>query len=148
MKISTKGRYGLRAMVDLAIYSQNKPVSLNTIAHRQEISELYLEQIFALLRKGDLVKSKRGVNGGYYLNKEPQVIQVKEILECLEGDISVVPCLQEANEECPRNQVCPTRILWRRINNAVARTLDSYTLEDLIIEAKYRDDSLPGDLTD
>lgn len=154
MKISTKGTYGLRAMIDLALYSRVRPVSLSTIARRQEISELYLEQIFARLRKNGLVASKRGVQGGYYLKKDPRDITVREILETLEGGILEVGC-QEAGDAgcqkpadgekpgCRKHDVCPTRVLWGRINNAVTRVLDSCTLYDMVIEAQYRDDTLP-----
>ncbi|QRN86287.1 Rrf2 family transcriptional regulator [Clostridia bacterium] len=142
MRISTKGTYGLRAMVDLAIFSQVKPVSLKKIAARQEISELYLEQIFSKLKKSGLVMSKRGIQGGYYLDREPKDIKVKDILEALEGDLSVVTCLANESEPCNRAEICPTKILWKRINRSVQRTLDAYTLEDLIVEAKYKDSDL------
>lgn len=143
MRISTKGTYGLRAMIDLAMHSDAGPVSLKSIAERQDVSELYLEQIFALLRKSSLVESKRGVKGGYYLNREPREISVHEILECLEGKLSIVQCLEDGSEACPRDQICPTRVLWKRINGAISRTLDSYTLEDLIVEARYREQNSP-----
>ena len=142
MRISTKGTYGLRAMIDLAIFSQVKPVSLKKIAARQEISELYLEQIFARLKKSGLVKSKRGIQGGYYLDQDPAQIKVKDILEALEGDLSVVSCLAEDSDPCHRAEICPTKVLWKRINRSVQRTLDAYTLEDLIVEAKYKDSDL------
>ncbi len=142
MKISTKGTYGLRAMIDLAIFSQFHPVSIKKIAARQEISELYLEQIFAKLKQGGLVKSKRGIYGGYFLGKDPQHINVKEILNILEDNLSVHSCQNDNMKICQRASRCPTRVLWKRIDRAVHDIMESYTLEDLVVEAKFQDNSL------
>ena len=92
MKLSTKGRYGLRAMIDLARYSEKEPVSIGSVAARQEISERYLEQLVALLKKAGLVKSIRGASGGYVLAKKPSEISVGDILRALEGSLEPVKC--------------------------------------------------------
>lgn len=141
MKISTKGRYGLRAMIDLSLFSTHRPVPLKAIAERQQISMLYLEQIFALLKKHGLVQSKRGVKGGYYLSKEASQITLREILHAVEGPVMVVPCLGD-QEACSQESLCPTQFLWRRINQSVERVLDCYTLEDMMVEAKYKNNDL------
>lgn len=141
MKISTKGRYGLRAMIDLALFSQVRPVPIKDIANRQKISDLYLEQIFAILKKNNLVKSKRGMRGGYYLERNPGEIKVSEIINAMEGPIEVVSCLKVV-ADCEKHASCPTQFLWRRINQSVERVLDAYTLEDMMVEAKYKDSNL------
>lgn len=141
MKISTKGRYGLRAMIDLAIFSSQHPVSIKDIAKRQDISVLYLEQIFALLKKHSLVLSRRGVKGGYLLAKEAKDINLKEVIEAVEGPIQVVPCLGE-DQTCGQAALCPTVFLWKRINQSVERVLEAYTLEDMVVEAKYKNSDL------
>ena len=107
MKLSTKGRYGLRAMIDLARYSEVEPVSINSIAARQNISERYLEQLVALLRKAGLVKSIRGATGGYILAKDAAEISVGDILRALEGSLEPVKCAAFYSEEgCMASDGC------------------------------------------
>lgn len=134
MKISTRGQYGLRAMLDLGLYGKDEPVALKSIAERQGISEAYLEQLIASLRKAGLVVSVRGASGGYYLSRAPAEISVGEILRVLEGPIAPVECVSEdINEnECRNSGHCATRVLWRRLRDSIIAVLDSTSLADLI----------------
>jgi Rrf2 family cysteine metabolism transcriptional repressor len=135
MKISTKGRYGLRSMLDLAINSNGDHVSLNSIAERQRISSNYLEQVFSTLRKSGLVNSVKGAQGGYVLADNPSRISVGSILRALEGNLTVTG----ENEDIEaKNQIeyCLRTIVWDVINNSINTVVDSITLEDLMVEHK------------
>ncbi|MDK2821442.1 MAG: hypothetical protein PWP31_1407 [Clostridia bacterium] len=130
LRLSTRARYGLRAMVDLAQhYSPDDPVPLSQIAERQKLSEGYLEQLMTFLRKGRLVRSLRGAQGGYILVRKPDSITIGEILRCLEGSLSPTECVDE--EICERAGNCPTRLLWKRINDSIKTVIDNTTLEEL-----------------
>jgi len=137
LKISTKGRYGLRALIDLAQYSEIEPVSINSIATRQGISERYLEQLMTLLKKAGLVKSIRGANGGYVLAKEITDISVGDVLRALEGDLKPVECTaySEANS-CEAAGGCVTKYVWQRINESINQTVDEIKLKELVDESK------------
>ena len=124
MKISTKGRYGLTIMMELATRFGEGPISLKSIAQRHELSEHYLEQLVAPLRNAELVKSVRGAYGGYILTKKPEEITAGDIIRVLEGPISPV---EFEEEEDPAK-----RDLWLRIKDAISQVLDSTTLNDLI----------------
>ncbi len=139
MKFSTRARYGLRAMVDLAQnYAAGEPIPLFQIAERQGISEGYLEQLITFLRKGGLVRSVRGAQGGYLLSREPSKITAGEIIRCLEGPLSPTNCVSEDDPEtCERADACVTRLLWERVRKSVAHVLDTTTLEDLCREAEF-----------
>ncbi len=139
MKISTKGRYGLRAMVDLAVRSLNEQVPLSTIAENQNISVSYLEQVFSILRKAGLVKSIKGAQGGYILSDEPRNITVGLVLRTLEGDLSVVDEL--SNENNDNMQYCIKKNVWDKMNSCINRVVDSITLEDLVDEYYKLNDS-------
>jgi Rrf2 family transcriptional regulator, cysteine metabolism repressor len=136
MKISTKGTYGLRAMVDLAVYSNNEYISLKSIAERQGISENYLEQVFATLRKANLVKSIRGSQGGYTLSESASKITVGEILRALEGELNIVnedvnnPNRNNIIESCIRTKV------WDAVENSINVIVNSIYLQDLVDEFK------------
>lgn len=132
MKISTRGRYALRLMLDLAVYNTGEPVSLKDIARRQEISEKYLEQIISLLNKAGFVRSIRGAQGGYMLSKAPAWYTVGRILRLTEGDLAPVSCVGENSMECERRQGCVTVRVWEQINQAVSQVVDNITLEDLV----------------
>ncbi|HHU50232.1 MAG TPA: Rrf2 family transcriptional regulator [Firmicutes bacterium] len=136
MLVSTKGRYGLRSMVDLAINHQDGPLPLRVIAERQEISESYLEQVFASLRKAGLVKAVRGSCGGYVLAKPASEITVEEILTALEGPMIPVSCVKD-NEStpCPRMDSCLTFPLWKTLTDKISEVLSSTTLQDLADQA-------------
>ncbi|WP_055667970.1 RrF2 family transcriptional regulator [Desnuesiella massiliensis] len=130
MKLSTKGRYGVKAMLDLAINYGGTPVSIKSISERQIISEYYLEQLFAPLRKANLIKSVRGAQGGYVLNRSPKEITVKDIMEVLEGPIEISECVE--GTPCNNMDCCATRLLWAKIKNSIDSVMESVTLQDML----------------
>lgn len=133
MKLSTKGRYGLRAMIDLAVFSQKEAVSIGSIAQRQNISEGYLEQLVAKLKRAGLVSSTRGVFGGYRLARAPEEISVGDILRALEGDLRAVDCQGIAGEKlCGTADGCVAKYVWKRINESITKTVDAIRLSELI----------------
>lgn len=138
MKFSTRSRYGLRAMVDIAINQKpGEPIPLSQVAERQGLSEGYLEQLMTFLRKGGLVRSIRGSQGGYILSREPSRITAGDIIRCLEGPLSPTDCVNEEDPDyCSRAETCVTRGLWERVRKSVAEVLDNTTLEDLCKEAE------------
>lgn len=129
MKLSTKGRYGVKAMVDLAIHYGDAPVSIKTISKRQNISEYYLEQLFSPLRKAGLIKSIRGAQGGYVLNRTPDKIRVSDVMNVLEGPVEIAECIDGV--ECNRIDYCATRLLWAKIKNSIDEVMESITLQDI-----------------
>ena len=131
MKISTKGRYALRLMVDLAQNGGRGCVSLKDISNRQDISVKYLEQIAAVLSKKGLIRSMRGSQGGYMLTKEPSEYTAGEILRCVEGNLAPVACLESGTNLCPKKDACPTIRFWEGLCETVNKYVDSHTLEDL-----------------
>lgn len=139
MKISTKGRYALWIMLDLALYSKGENVSIKTISERQNISEKYLEQIITLLNKSGYVKSVRGSNGGYQLTKQPKDYTVGMILRCAEGSLSPVACVED-DSFCEKEDKCVTSFVWKEIAKAISNVVDSITLEDLV-EKQHKIDS-------
>ena len=140
MKISTKGRYALRLMLDLAFYGEKEEyISVKTIAQRQDISEKYLEQIVSKLSKADYVKSIRGAQGGYRLAKEPKDYTVGMILRQIEGNLSSVSCLADNPNKCRRCNHCVTIDVWQQINDAVDQVIDNITLQDLLEKQKNRE---------
>lgn len=132
MKISTKGRYALRLMLDLAMYSEGGPVCLKDVARRQQISDKYLEQIIATLNKAGYVRSIRGAQGGYLLKKDPAEYTVGMILRLTEGDLAPVGCVGAEKEECERREGCVTIRIWQQINDAVNQVVDNITLADML----------------
>jgi cysteine desulfurase len=132
MKLSTKGRYGVKAMVDLAIYYGGEPVSIKAIAERQDISEYYLEQLFSQLRKSGLVNSVRGALGGYVLNKPPTEIRIYDIMDILEGSVEISECVEE--KTCVNIDCCATRLLWIKIKDSIDEVLKSTTLADIVVD--------------
>ena len=139
MKLSTKGRYGLRAMIDLAEFSETEPVSIGSISQRQGISERYLEQLFAKLKKAGLVSSIRGTNGGYKLAKPSGEISVGDVLRALEGDMLLVDC-PDNEDMCAKFDSCVTKYVWKRINNSINDTMDSMTLEEIVANSHHGSD--------
>lgn len=135
MKISTKGRYALRMMIDLAMNDSGSYVALKDTAERQGISKKYLEQIVPLLNKADLLRTNRGYQGGYALAKSPEQYTVGEILRVTEGNLSPVSCLQYPENECPRASGCLTLPVWEGLYKAINDYLDSVTLQDIIDNA-------------
>ncbi|KPU44961.1 HTH-type transcriptional regulator CymR [Oxobacter pfennigii] len=138
MKLSTKGQYGVKAMFDLALhYGGDEPISLKGIAERQGISEYYLEQLMAVLRRQKLVKSVRGAQGGYVLSKDPSLITVGQILSVLEGPVEISDCItDDENIECSRVHYCPTRLIWVKIKTAINDVVSSITLSDMVNDYK------------
>lgn len=132
MKISTKGRYALRLMLELAQSDGKEPVSIKDIANSQQISDKYLEQIISILNKAGYVKSIRGPQGGYFLAKEPSDYTVGMILRLTEGSLVPVSCLENGMNGCERQTDCVTVILWEKINEAVSSVVDNITLADLL----------------
>lgn len=132
MKISTKGRYALRIMIDLAMNAGESPVRVKDIASRQDISEKYLEQIIALFNKAGYVKSIRGAQGGYLLTKEPTEYTAGMILRLAEGSIAPVSCVDVDAQSCEKKGACVSAMLWQKVNDAVNEVVDNTTLQDLV----------------
>ena len=133
MKLSTKGRYGLRAMIDLADYSEEMPQSIANIAARQSISDSYLEQLMAKLKKAGLIESIRGSQGGYVLAKNSNDISVGDILRALEGDLTPVKCSElDGNSACSGSDSCVTKNVWKRINDSIQNAVDGISLKELV----------------
>ncbi|MDK2820148.1 MAG: hypothetical protein PWP31_113 [Clostridia bacterium] len=133
VKLSTRGEYGLRAMFDLAQRYGEGPIPLKSIAERQDISEHYLEQLIAILRKAGLVKSVRGAQGGYTLSQEPHEITVGDIIRVLEGPIAPVECLNDdGSENCKHEDTCVTKDIWEKVRDSISDVLDSFTLGDML----------------
>lgn len=135
MKISTRGRYALRFMIDLAQHDSSGFTALKDISERQGISIKYLEQITSLLSKFGLLDSVRGPQGGYKLIKSPEKYSVAEILRLTEGDLAPVACLAPEAEACPRREECSTIKMWEGLNKVITDYLENYTLQDLVNDA-------------
>ena len=132
MKISTKGRYALRLMLDIALDHSGEPVRIKDIAARQEISEKYLEQVISVLNKAGLVRSIRGSQGGYLLTKEVDKYTAGMILRVTEGSLAPVSCLDDEVNTCERQSLCATLRLWQMLNTAICDVVDKVTLADLM----------------
>lgn len=139
MKISTKGRYALRLMLDIALHDGEGPIRIKEIALRQDISDKYLEQIIAALNKSGLVKSVRGPQGGYLLTKKPEEYTVGMILRSTEGSLAPVSCMDCAGETCERQDTCVTLRIWKRLDDAIKGVVDEITLYDLMKWEKESD---------
>ena len=137
MKLSTRGRYGIHAMYDLAVNYGDGPQSIKCIAERQNIPEAYLEQLIAMLRRAKLVISNRGAQGGYRLAREPREITVGDVLRALEGGLNLVDCLEE-DDNCGKSCACPSRIVWMKIRDGLNQVVDGITLQDMMDEQKCR----------
>ena len=132
MKISTKGRYALRLMLDLASNDSGTPIRLKDVAKRQGISEKYLEQIISILNKAGFVRSVRGPQGGYSLSRTPADYTVGMILRLTEGSLCPVDCAAEENGSCDREDTCVTRMLWKKLDDAISSVVDHVSLEELL----------------
>lgn len=132
MKISTRGRYSLRLMLDLAQHNTGEYISLRDISQRQDISIKYLEQIVGVLSKVGFLKSVRGANGGYRLAKKPSEYTIGSILRTSEGDLAPVACLVDSPNQCPRYGQCATIQFWTGLYDVINNYVDSYTLQDLL----------------
>jgi len=134
MKLSTRTRYAVRAIIELAQNGNNKPLQLKIIAQRQDISVKYLEQLMAILRSSGFVRSIRGSKGGYVLAKAPNQIKLNEVLHRLEGTVTTVECV-ENEDYCLRSADCASRYLWMQVEQAVEKVLEAITLQDLVDKA-------------
>lgn len=132
MKLSTRSRYGLRALLEIALEYEKQPTPLSKISDKQGISLSYLEQLMIPLKKSNIVKSVRGARGGYILAKPPAEISVLEIMRSLEGPIEPVHCLVHENEDCNRSYECIARRVWLHLSNSINEALGNLTLGDLI----------------
>lgn len=137
MKISTRARYGLRLMVDLAVKHGKGPILLKDVSRSQEISEKYLSQIIIPLKTAGLVKSYRGAHGGYTLQRDPDKINLHEVVSALEGDLSLVECVSSP-AACSRTDQCVTQEVWGRVSRAIVETLEGLTLADLAARHETR----------
>lgn len=136
MKLTTRGRYGLRALIDLAVHEEDGAVSAQSIAKRQNISESYLEQLIRRMKKDGLVMSVRGAGGGYRLARPADEISVGDILKCLEGSLEAVECPALEGNDCTAADACVTKFVWERINNAIANAVNSVSLSELANESR------------
>lgn len=138
MKISTRGRYALRMLIDLAEHENCGFVALKDIAARQNISKKYLEQIIPIFNNSDILKTARGSQGGYRLSRSPEKYTVGEILRLTEGNLAPVDCLTQDPIECERSVDCPTLPVWQGLNRVINEYLDSITLQDILDQQKKR----------
>ncbi len=132
MKLSTRGRYGLKAMFQLALHHGEGPIPLKQIAERQGLSENYLEQLFSTLKKDNLLSSVRGAQGGYMLSRSPEEITVGNILRSLEGNMAPSECVIDEEHECSREDSCVTKLVWIKIKDSIDEVIDSITLQDML----------------
>ena len=131
MKLSTKGRYCSRAMLDLALHYGNGPVSIREMAQRQEISDRYLENLMFSLVSHGLAKSNRGKGGGFVLTRSPEEVRLLEVIQAAEGSLAPVHCVDNPRE-CDRSEGCVTFEIWRKLKAAITEILDSITLQDMV----------------
>jgi Rrf2 family protein len=144
MKLSTKGRYGVRLMIDLAAHYGEGPILLREIAKREEISEKYLSNLVNPLKATGLVEATRGVHGGYVLAKSPDKITMQEIVEVLEGSLCLVDCVEKPIA-CSRTSRCSAHDLWKETAEAMAKVLRKYTLADMVVRQEAKRDKLTHD---
>lgn len=141
MKLSTKSRYAVRLMINLAWNFKQGPSQLNEIARKEEISEKYLSQIVINLRGAGLIRSVRGAHGGYLLAKDPAHITLRDIVEVMEGGLDIVDCLTD-EENCGRSGICLTRNVWEKVSQAIKETLSEINLYDLSRQVNKSDDPM------
>ena len=139
MKLSTRARYGTRALLDLALHQIGQPILLKDIAQREQIPLLYLEHLVARLIAGGIVRSTRGAKGGVWLTRPPKEIKLSEVVTLLEGAITPVECVDNPTI-CPRSKSCATRDVWGELKQAVDGVLESTTLQDLVERQRRKED--------
>lgn len=137
MKVSTRGEYGMRAMVELSRQYGNGPISLTAIASCATVPPAYLEQLIGPLRRANLVRSTRGAHGGYELTRHPSEITAGEVYRVLEGPVAPMDCVSEVEpeEQCPLIEGCATRVVWLKVRDSIVEALDSTSLQDLLMQA-------------
>lgn len=138
MNVTSKGRYALQIMIDLAQHRDDGYISLKTISDRTQLSMKYLEMIVGNLKKAELVDSTRGKEGGYKLNKTPQEYSIGEILRCIEDNLAPVACIKEGEIQCDRSGACLTVPMWKELDDITNAYLDTVSLEDLLTGDKWR----------
>lgn len=138
MLVSTRGRYALRVMIDLAENRNGSYIPMKDIAERQEISQKYMEKIMSLLTKGNLVEGLHGKGGGYRLNREPTEYTIGDVLRVAEGSLAPIACLDSNNPQCEREANCRTLPMWKELDRRISEYLDSITVADLM-ESGYID---------
>ena len=138
MNITSKGRYALRVMIDLAQHPDEGFVSLKTVAERQDISMKYLEMIVSSLKKGELLESTRGKEGGYRLSRSPAEYSVGEILRCLEDNLAPVSCIRDGEIQCDKAAACVTLPMWKELDELTNAYLDGVSLQDLLTGDKWK----------
>lgn len=143
MKISTKGRYALRMLLDLAQHREKEYIPLKDIAERQNVSKKYLEQIVPVLNKSDMLQTNRGYQGGYRLAKPPEEYTVGEILRLTEGDLAPVACLAHDSDRCQREEECITLPVWQGLYRVITEYLDGITLQDILEQQEKKDGQVP-----
>ncbi len=136
MKISTKGRYALRIMIDLAQHTQNTAIPLKEISERQGITLKYMEQIMPLLTKAGYVRGFRGNNGGYLLSRDPKDYRIGDILRTVEGPLAPIACLEDVPNRCERQDTCTTLKFWEGLYQSINDYVDGVTLADLVNDSK------------
>ncbi|MDC7235669.1 MAG: Rrf2 family transcriptional regulator [Spirochaetales bacterium] len=141
MKLSTKSRYAVRLMINLAWNYQQGPSQLNEVSRKEEISEKYLSQIVINLRGAGLIRSIRGAHGGYLLTRDPALITIREIVEIMEGGLDIVDCLSD-EENCSRSGICLTRNVWDKVSTAIKETLEAINLAELSEQVNKSDDPM------
>ncbi|MCX8118484.1 MAG: Rrf2 family transcriptional regulator [Desulfobacterota bacterium] len=138
MRLSTKSRYGVRAIFDIAYHSDGLETQVKDISRREGISPRYIEQIFQKLKKGGIISSKRGPSGGYFLKKKPEEITIGDIIRITEGEINPVACVdpEDSSRPCKRSGECITEIIWKGAGDRLKEYFDSITIQDLCTKAK------------
>ena len=131
MKMSTRTRYGVRMLIDLARNYNKGPFQINAISKLEEISEKYLGQITIILKSSGIINSVKGASGGFFLTRDPAEINLKDVVRILEGDINIVECINN-KDSCNRSTKCVTKNIWKEVNEAIESTLEKYTLKDLV----------------
>ncbi|NLI66756.1 MAG: Rrf2 family transcriptional regulator [Tissierellia bacterium] len=145
MRLSTRGRYGLMAMFQLALEYGKGPIPLKNVANEQGLSESYLEQLFSTLRKDGLINSVRGAQGGYMLALEPSEITVGQVLRSLEGDLSPADCVgNDSASDCSKEYGCATKLVLMEIKNSIDQVIDSISLKNMVDEVEKQDKRLGG----
>ncbi len=139
MKFSTRSKYGLNAMLHLALCGGTSPVSIKDISEAQSISEAYLEQLFIPLKKGGFIQSVRGAQGGYTLADRPENISVGDIIRTLDGPIAPADCVGETSVGCVRGDECPGKLVWEKLSRSINDVIDSFTLADVLEEYQTKD---------
>ena len=142
MKLSTRTRYGIRSVIELAQHDGKRPLQLKVIAERQDISVKYLEQLMGLLRSAGFVRSVRGSKGGYVLAKPPEQITLNDLFRCLEGTATTAECVEE-QDLCSRSADCLAREVWLQVERAIENVLEAISLADLLARSKEKGKAVP-----